>query len=105
MLVDPTNNFLYVAANGSSQVFAFLISTGTGTLSPLPPTTSEPTGAQPVALAMHANYNNSGQFLFSSNNVGQTITGFSMNATTGELNSNPSTTLFIQGAPYGMAAK
>ncbi|MFZ0480169.1 MAG: beta-propeller fold lactonase family protein [Terriglobales bacterium] len=105
MLVDPTNNFLYVAANGSSQVFAFLISTGTGTLSPLPPVTSEPTGAQPVGLAMHANYNNSGQFLYSSNNGGQTITGFSMNATTGSLSTNPSTTLFLQGAPYGIVAK
>ncbi|MGA9530036.1 MAG: beta-propeller fold lactonase family protein [Terriglobales bacterium] len=104
MLVDPTNNFLYVAANASSQVFAFLISGATGTLSPLPPVTSEP-AAGPVALVMHQNYNNSGQFLYSSNNVGSTITGISVNATTGALSTNPSTTLFLQGSPYGMAAK
>lgn len=103
MVVDPSNSFLYVASYASSQIFAFHIATGTGLLSALAPA-SEPTGAQPVALAMHGNYNVSGEFLYTSNNNGQSITEFSFGAFTGALG-NGNTVLFLPGQPYGMAAK
>jgi len=104
MLVDPTNNFLYVASNGSSQVFAFQVATGTGLLSPLSPA-SGPTGAQPVALAMQTNFNATSNFIYTSNQGGESITGFTVSTTTGALNPNPTTTLFSPGLPSAMAAK
>jgi len=104
MLVDPTDSFLYVLSYGSSQIFAFRIATETGTLSALTPA-SAPTGAQPVAMAMHENYTVSGEFIYTSNSTGESITGFSVGATTGSLNTNPTTTLFTPGLPNAMAAR
>ena len=103
MLVDPTNSFLYVASNQSNQLFAFSIAVETGILSPLVPA-SQPTGAQPVALAIHTNFNNSGEYLFTSNYGSNSLTGFSVGVTTGGI-SSPSTTLFLPGQPHGLAVK
>jgi len=103
MLVDPTNSFLYVTSQISNQVLAYGITTDTGTLTPLTPA-SQPTGAQPVALALHPNYNNSAEFLYVSNYSANSVTGFTVGVTTGTLTS-PTTTLFQEGQPDGMAAK
>lgn len=103
MLVDPTNSFLYVASRLSSQVFGFQIATGAGTLTQLS-TASQPTGSQPVGMAIHPNFNNSAEFLYTSNYNGNSITGFTLGVTTGIL-SNATTTLFEPGLPSGIAAK
>lgn len=103
MLVDPTNSFLYIACNGTNQVYGFSMGTTSGKLSALSPA-SVPTGAQPVALAMHGGLNSSSEFLYSSNNGSSTITGWPVEATTGTLGS-AFTTLFTPGAPSGMAGR
>jgi 6-phosphogluconolactonase (cycloisomerase 2 family) len=103
MLVDPTNSFLYVLCNGTSQVYGFKIAGSVGTLSTLTPA-NLPTGAQPVAMAIQGNYNGMGEFIYTSNQVGSSITGFSVNQTTGTM-SGAGTTIFLLGQPSGLAAK
>jgi hypothetical protein len=112
MLVDPTNSFLYVTCSGSTsgvggtgtgQVNGFKIAGGVGTLSTLTPA-NLPTGAQPVAMAIHGNYNGSGEFIYTSNQAASSITGFSVDATTGTM-SGAGTTIFLLGQPSGLAAR
>jgi Lactonase, 7-bladed beta-propeller len=103
MLVDPTNSFLYVLCNQSSQVYGFKIAGTVGTLSALTPA-NQPTGTQPVAMAIHNNYNASGEFIYTSNQVGSSLTGFSVNQTTGSM-TGAGTTIFLQGQPSGLAAR
>lgn len=103
MLVDPTNSYLYVACNVSSNLYGFHMLTGTGALTPINPP-SQPTGASPVALAMHPNYNAGAEFLFVSNLEGSSVTGFNVAATTGTL-SGSNTVLFPPGEPSGLAGR
>jgi 6-phosphogluconolactonase (cycloisomerase 2 family) len=103
MLVDPTNSFLYVLCNVTSNVYGFKIAGSVGTLSALTPA-NQPTGAQPVAMAIQNNYNNSGEFIYTSNQAGSSITGFSVNQTTGSI-SGAGTTIFLLGQPSGLAAR
>jgi len=102
MLVDPTNNFLYVVSQGSNQVFGFRIDTTAGTLSALTPA-NQPTGSQPVAMAMHPSVNNTGQFLYTSNSNSDNITGFTLSTTSGSMSSP--ITVVAPAAPSGMAAR
>lgn len=101
MLVDPTNSFLYLVCTGSNEVFGFRMTTGTGELIPLGPA-SQPTGAGPVALAMHPNFNGGAEFLYVSNNSDSSITGFSVGPTTGSLTGSE-TVVFPPGSPSGIA--
>jgi len=102
MLVDPTNSFLYVVSEGSSQVFGFLINTTAGTLTALSPASYPSQGSQPVSIALHPQVNNTGQFLFVSNSNSQSIASFSLSTTTGSMSSP--TTVIAPAAPSGMAA-
>jgi Lactonase, 7-bladed beta-propeller len=104
MVVDPTNSFLYVVSSGSNQLFAYQISTGTGTLKPLSPA-SLPTGGAPVALAMQTSFNALNNFIYTSNSQGESISGFAASTTTGSLSTSTTTTLFTPGLPSGMAAR
>ncbi len=104
MVVDPTNSFLYVVAQGTSQVFGFEIDKGAGTLTALSPA-SYPTGsgAQPGALALHPSVDNTGQFLYVSNSNSSNIMGFALNTTSGSM-SSPITVDSLP-TPSGMAAR
>ena len=109
MVVDPTNNFLYVASAFSSQVFGFHMNTSAGTLSALAPAYS-PTGTDPVSLvilpsvnSVGQNFNGYGQFLFVSNNGSSNITGLTLSTTDGAMG-NPITVL-APAAPTGMAVQ
>ncbi len=104
MVVDPTNSFLYVVAQGTSQVFGFRIDAGAGKLTALSPA-NFPTGAgsQPGALALHPTVNNTGQFLYVSNTRSSNIMGFALSTTSGSM-SSPVTVNTLSG-PSGMAAR
>ncbi|MBZ5664482.1 MAG: lactonase family protein [Acidobacteriia bacterium] len=102
MLVDPTNTFLYVVCEGSSQVFGYKIGTTSGTLTALSPA-SEPTGLHPVAMAMHPSVKSSGAFLYTSNSGSSNISGFSVSTTTGSMSSP--ITVSSPSVPSGMAAR
>jgi hypothetical protein len=102
MLVDPSNNFLYVLSEGSNTVYGFRINTTAGTLTALS-TASQATGAQPVALALQPQVGSSAQFLYVSNNGSSTISGFNVSTITGTM-SNPITVTSPPG-PSGMVAR
>src|SRR5271165_2646470 len=102
MVIDPTNNYLYVASQVSNQVYGFRISTSVGTLTPLSPA-SQSTGSQPAALAMHPSVFSTGEFLYVSNSNSSNITGYSITTTTGGM-SNP-ITVISNPSPTGMAAR
>jgi hypothetical protein len=101
MVVDPTNKFLYVVGYIQSAVDGFQIAAA-GTLSPLTPA-SQPTGAQPVAIALHPSVNNTGQFLFTSNSAGANISSIVLSTTTGSMSSP--TTVTSPSTPSGMAVR
>jgi hypothetical protein len=87
MVVDPTNSFLYAVSNGgSSAVFGFTIDETSGTLTPLS-TPSEPTGANPVGLALQPSVGNSGQYLYVSNSNSANITGLTLDTADGAMSS------------------
>ena len=102
MLVDPTNTFLYIVCEDSSQVFGYKINAASGVLSTLSPA-SQPTGSHPVALALHPSVNSSGAFLYTSNSVSSNISGFSVSTTTGSMGSP--ITVNSPSTPSGMAAR
>jgi hypothetical protein len=109
MVIDPTNNFLYVASAFSSQVFGFRMNTSAGILSALAPAYS-PTGSNPVSLVLlpsvnsvGQNFNGYGQFLFVSNNGSSNIQGFTLNTTDGAM-SNP-ITVIAPASPSGMTVQ
>jgi hypothetical protein len=104
MLADPTNMFLYIACNVGNNVYAFKMAPGTGVLTPLSPAL-EPTGAGPVALAIHPSNNNSNEFLYVTNNVANTIVGYTVNLTSGDLSNPMAPVIFTPGNPYGVAGR
>jgi hypothetical protein len=99
MLVDPTNNFLYVLSEGSSQVYGFQINTSAGTLAN---PANLPTGSQPGSMAMHPSVDNTGQFLFVSSGASDNVTGFALSTTSGSMSGlNP---VITPSTPSGLAA-
>ena len=102
MLVDPTNNFLYVLSEGSNTLYGFRINTTAGTLTALTPA-SEPTGSQPVALALQTPVGSSAQFIYVSNSTSSNISGFNVSTTTGSMSSP--ITVVSPSNPSGMVAR
>jgi hypothetical protein len=101
MLVDPTNNFLYVIAEDSNQLLGFHINTTAGTLAPLSPA-YQPTGLQPVSVTIHVSINATGQYLYTSNNGSDNVSGFTMGTTSGALGSP--ITVITPATPSGLTA-
>jgi len=98
MIVDPTNNFLYVLNHDSSSVSGFRINPSTGALTALNPATVS-VGANPFGITMHPN----GEFLYVSNLGTNNITGFTASTTTGALGTPVTVTTPAQ--PAGLVAK
>ena len=96
MVVDPTNNFLYVVCEATNQVFGYRIGTTTGLLTA---PANQPTGSQPVALAIHS----SGKFLYTSNSTANSISAFTLSTTSGSMSSLP--VVNSPAGPSGMAAR
>jgi DNA-binding beta-propeller fold protein YncE len=98
MVVDPTNNFLYVVCKDLSQVFGYRIFETTGVLTAQNPA-NQSTGSQPVALAIHS----SGKFLYTSNSGSSNISAFTLSTTSGSMSS--ASTVTSPPGPSGMAAR
>jgi len=98
IVVDPTNSFLYVVCEGSSQIFGYRIFSTTGVLTAQNPASLQ-TGSQPVALAIHS----SGKFLYTSNSGSSNISAFTLSTTSGSMNSL--STVTSPPGPSGMAAR
>jgi 6-phosphogluconolactonase len=101
MVVASTGSFLYVSLEGTSQVAGFSIGSG-GVLTPIPGSPFS-VGKGNVSLATAG-----GNLLYVSNGLDQTVSGFSIDSTTGVLTplaGSPfvisSTVLLAQPWPYG----
>ena len=102
MMVDPTNNYLYVLCELSNQVFGYRITTSSGALTRLNPV-YEPTGSDPTSLAMQPSTESSNEYLFVSNSNSDSISGFNVSTTTGGL--TPLSPTLSNPGPTGMAAQ
>lgn len=90
-MVDGSGSYLYVANQSStnsnapsfSSISAFTIDKTTGKLQPVPDTGNNPyqVGAGPVCMVEDP----SNQYLYTSNNVAGSVTGFNLDKSTGEL--------------------
>lgn len=98
IVVDPTNNFLYVVCKDLSQVFGYRIFSTTGVLTAQNPANLS-TGSQPVSLAIHS----SGKFLYTSNSGSSNISAFTVSTTSGSMSS--ASTVTSPPGPSGMAAR
>ena len=78
LAATPNNLFLYATSFQNNQVNSFAISPTSGVLTPLACPTVATTDVQPLKIAI----NPAGTLLFTANQVGS-VTGFSINATTG----------------------
>jgi len=94
--VDPTGTFVYVAMTSTNQVAAFSIASPSGVLTPVPGSPFA-AGSGPSAVATFNNESN-GYFLYVSNATGGTISGYSINSTTGVLTP-------LAGSPFAIAAQ
>lgn len=74
----PNNQFLYVTSFQNNQVTGFAISPASGVITPLACPTVAATDVQPLKIAI----NPAGTLLYTANQVGS-VTGFTINATTG----------------------
>jgi hypothetical protein len=93
--VDPSGNFVYVTLPATGQVAGFSIDAASGLLTPVPgsPFAAE-SGA--FAIAVHSAGVNS-LYLFVANRMANSISGYSINATTGVLTPVPSSPFAATG--------
>ncbi len=109
MIVDPTNTFLYAVSELTNQVYEFRITTSSGAILSIGQQPYQPTGSQPVSLAIQptrnlgGNNNFSGEYLYVANTNSDNITGFSVSTTSGLL-SNAISVITPPG-PTGIAVK
>src|SRR6266568_1460525 len=87
--IDATNKFAFVTNAQDSNVIVYSI--GGGTLTALG---TYPTGLQPVAIGIDPSKN---QFIYTANFLGNTVSGFALQANDGSL-------LISQGSPFGSNA-
>lgn len=95
IVVDPTGRFVYVAVTATNQVAAFAITASSGVLTPAP---GSPFAAGDGASAM-TTFNNSpgNNFLYVANTTAGTISGYSINPTSGALSP-------LAGSPFAISA-
>lgn len=89
--VDPRGKFIYVANELDSSVTAYSIDLATGTPSQSVSTTGasfNATDAQPVAITVDPAL---GRFVYTANRLGNSVSGFRLDPTSGALNSTQAT--------------
>jgi 6-phosphogluconolactonase (cycloisomerase 2 family) len=106
MLSDPSGKYVYVLANGGSQILAYMLDHVTGTLTAITQNGGVvSTGVGPVAFTIRSDGTTSGNFwLFVSNLGANTVSSYSMNGSTGALAQFPQLSVPSGGAPYGIVA-
>jgi len=106
ILEDPSATFLYVADKGSNQISQYKISTGTGALTPLSPT-SVSTGTNPVWIAATGGSTKNSvttNFVYAANIGSSSISIFTYDSTAGTLTVDGSP-LVVGGQPAAIVVK
>jgi 6-phosphogluconolactonase len=102
--IDPRGLYIYVANSLDSTVSAYVISLATGTPSAALNTTgsaNNPTDTEPVAILVDAAL---GRFVYTANHLGNSVSGFRLNATTGTLTSTLTTPYATGDTPTALAS-
>jgi 6-phosphogluconolactonase (cycloisomerase 2 family) len=93
--IDPRGSFLYVSNSLDSNVNAYSITLDTGTPTVSSSLSSNPTDTQPVAIAVDPAL---GRFVYTANYLGNSVSGFRLNSTSGVLSQ-------AQGTPYSTGSE
>jgi 6-phosphogluconolactonase len=103
MLSDPSAKYIFVLANGGSQITGYTMNHVTGLLTPVASATVS-TGANPVAFTIRSDGTQNGDFwIFTSNFGGNSVSSFKLTFSTGTLNAVPQLTTPL--APYGIGIR
>ena len=94
MVVDPSGDYLYVTNFIDATVTAYSVSAGT-----LTPINSYTTGLQPVAIGIDVAMS---KFLYTVNFLGNSVSGFQLNATDGSLLNTQNSTYRTDALPTAM---
>ena len=96
IVVDAGDKFAYVANSQDSNVIAYSISNGA-----LTSIGNYSTGIQPVAIGIDPSLN---QYLYTANFLGNTVSGFELNATDGTLLNSQDSPFTANAQPTAVAA-
>jgi len=102
--IDPRGKYIYVANALDSTVSAYAIDLTTGTPSAAVNVTGSQlnsTDTQPVALLVDASL---GRFIYTANHLGNSVSGFRLNADTGSLSATQATPYPTGDAPTAVAS-
>ncbi len=97
MVIDPSGKFAYVTNALDSTISAYAVASGV--LSPLGATFS--TGSQPVAIGIDPSAKH---FLYTANFLGNNVSGFELNTTTGSLLTTQNSPFTANAQPTAVAA-
>ena len=95
---DTTGTFLYIANQGSNNVSAFTITSGSGQLTTINSGTPYTDGTGPVAILAEP----AGKYLYVLNQGSTNVTGYSYDSTTGKLTTISGSPFSIGSAPGAM---
>jgi 6-phosphogluconolactonase (cycloisomerase 2 family) len=96
--IDPTGAFLYVANQGSNNVSAFTITSGTGQLTQINSGTPYSAGTSPVFILAEP----AGKVLYVGNQGSTNISGYTYDSTTGALTEISGSPFTVGSAPGSM---
>jgi len=99
--VDPRGKYLYVANYNSSTISPYAIDTATGTLSASTGSSGTQTGTGPTCITIESAL---GIYLFTSNQLDNSVTGLQLNPGTGSLKNIQNTPFPASGLPSCAAA-
>ena len=99
--VDPRGQYIYVANYNAGDITAYAINQSTGTPSAISGATAYQTGAHPTCVLIEPAL---GRFIYTSNFVDNTVSGFELNPNTGALTSNQNSPYKAAGQPTCAAA-
>lgn len=100
LTIDPRGRYIYVVNYNSSTVTGFAIDTATGTPALTVASGSAATGTGPTCVAVDPSL---GVYLYTSNNLDQTVTGAKLNAGTGALGGVQNSPFLASGSPTCVA--
>jgi 6-phosphogluconolactonase (cycloisomerase 2 family) len=84
IMVDPTGSFVYVTLPATGQVAGFSIDASSGVLTPVPGSPFA-AGSGAFAIAVQASGTNFPSYIYVANQMADSISGYSINETTGAL--------------------
>ncbi|HEV2463690.1 MAG TPA: beta-propeller fold lactonase family protein [Acidobacteriaceae bacterium] len=99
--IDPSGTYIYVANYNSSTISSFQISQSTGSPSALAGATSYATDTGPTCILVDPAF---GRYLFTSNFLGNTVTGYKLNPNSGALTGTENSPYPSAGQPTCAAA-